>query len=334
MVGRFWYVEEASVLKHKKDSIKPNQTTFKKVSDSASADGGLSTIVELKPANPSVIPANLSVTPMDIGVHGIATDEMGMTLDSRLHGNDKTAIQSSIVNGDSSAIDLPPSWNFTYIPTPSERFKSAICSPYAILAPTLLAVIFMISMTATGNGRLHPAQLFEGASSLGNASVASVATAFQSAEDMLASVWGSLTAEASELASNAMSLLSSGSFGRPANDLATTNGTDAADPHLNANANADAGLKEPTASSVIPPEDAGKVTAEHGGVVVLPSTGSSSDQAKLEKSIQNSFSDAVTIKPNADGTTGVIKPVFRTVAGHDFLYVLVPVKATSTSAVN
>src|ERR1039457_2982802 len=30
MIGRNWYVEEASILKHKNESLKPNQTVFKK----------------------------------------------------------------------------------------------------------------------------------------------------------------------------------------------------------------------------------------------------------------------------------------------------------------
>jgi hypothetical protein len=48
--------------------------------------------------------------------------------------------------------------------------------------------------------------------------------------------------------------------------------------------------------------------------------------------VANSFSDTVEIKPDANGTTGVIEPVFRTVKGHDFLYVLVPVKAATSSS--
>jgi hypothetical protein len=70
----------------------------------------------------------------------------------------------------------------------------------------------------------------------------------------------------------------------------------------------------------------------HAGLVVVPSQGSTTD-AKLTNTIVNSFSDNVTVTPGADGTTGVIKPQFRTVDGHDYLYVLVPVKtATSSSA--
>ncbi len=65
------------------------------------------------------------------------------------------------------------------------------------------------------------------------------------------------------------------------------------------------------------------------GVVVVPSAGTSTN-AKLAQSIVNSFSDNVQVAPSTNGTDGVITPEFRTVKGHDYLYVLVPVKATST----
>ena len=72
----------------------------------------------------------------------------------------------------------------------------------------------------------------------------------------------------------------------------------------------------------------------HAGLVVVPETGSSTNgnDAKLTQTITNSFSDNVTITPGPNGTTGVITPEFRTVKGHDFLYVLVPVKTASSSA--
>jgi hypothetical protein len=68
----------------------------------------------------------------------------------------------------------------------------------------------------------------------------------------------------------------------------------------------------------------------HAGLVVVPSQGSTTDE-KMAQTISNSFSDDVTVAPNANGTTGVITPVFRTIKGHDYLYVLVPVKTASTT---
>ncbi len=431
MVGRFWYVDENSILRHKKESIKPNQTIFKKMDVFGLTDEGISTIIDLKPAmsemttkseirnsksetNPkseiqdqkSLISSN-SVIPAKAGIQGETIDIREKTLDSRLHGNDKTFVnressifnlqssipiretladvarvtiskldaraQASIINRQLPAVEPPPAWKWTYLPTPTERFASAVRSPYALLSPTLAAVIFLVAMTAMGNSRLHPSQTFadisSSVSSLENASAANVAEAasaiqslpqiaLQSIENIaagagetLASAWSSMFSGTSSLASNALSLIASNDSSRPSNSLAV-GGTDAVNASSSAGSSANAnatvvlnggvdesadvgvGSEEPPASSVIPPGEQGKVTAEHGGVVILPPSGSPSDQVKLEKSIQNSFSDAVTVRPNPDGTTGVIQPVFRTVAGHDFLYVLVPVKATSTSAVN
>lgn len=71
----------------------------------------------------------------------------------------------------------------------------------------------------------------------------------------------------------------------------------------------------------------------HAGLVVVPKPASAANNAsetKLAETITNSFSDNVTIKPGPNGTTGVITPEFRTIKGHDFLYVLVPVKASSS----
>jgi len=67
------------------------------------------------------------------------------------------------------------------------------------------------------------------------------------------------------------------------------------------------------------------------GMAVAPSTGS---DAQTKQRIQSSFSDNVSVTPDATGNAGVIKPNFKKTNGDDFLYVLVPVKdgkAASTS---
>jgi hypothetical protein len=78
---------------------------------------------------------------------------------------------------------------------------------------------------------------------------------------------------------------------------------------------------------------ANAISGAYGGLAVVPSQGSTTD-AKLAQSIRNSFSDNVTVSPDKSGTAGVITPEFRSVQGHDFLYVLVPVKATTTPVVD
>jgi len=81
--------------------------------------------------------------------------------------------------------------------------------------------------------------------------------------------------------------------------------------------------------SSIPPS--GNYSVANAGLVVVPSQGSTTD-AKLAQAITNSFSDNVTVTPGTNGTTGIITPEFRNVQGHDFLYMLVPVKTASTTA--
>lgn len=71
----------------------------------------------------------------------------------------------------------------------------------------------------------------------------------------------------------------------------------------------------------------------YGGIVVTPSQGTTTD-AKLANAITNSFSDPVEVRKNENTNTGVITPMFRTVKGHDFMYVLVPVQTTSSSSNN
>jgi hypothetical protein len=61
------------------------------------------------------------------------------------------------------------------------------------------------------------------------------------------------------------------------------------------------------------------------GMVVVPTDAKTDRQAVVTK-IKNSFSDEVTVEPSADGTNGVITPVFKKAKGDDYLYVLVPIK--------
>jgi hypothetical protein len=81
----------------------------------------------------------------------------------------------------------------------------------------------------------------------------------------------------------------------------------------------------------------GNYSVANAGLVVVPQNASTNasttnaNEAKLAQTITNSFSDDVTVTPGPNGTTGVITPEFRNVQGHDFLYVLVPVKTGTTT---
>ena len=85
-----------------------------------------------------------------------------------------------------------------------------------------------------------------------------------------------------------------------------------------------------SSSPTLLPASSGDYSVANAGLVVVPSQGSTTD-AKLAQAITNSFSDNVTVTPGTNGTTGIITPEFRTIKGHDVLYVLVPIKTASSS---
>lgn len=97
--------------------------------------------------------------------------------------------------------------------------------------------------------------------------------------------------------------------------------------------NSSASLTPPTSTNES--NQSGNYSVANAGLVVVPQNASSTDvnNVKLAQTITNSFSDNVTVTPGPNGTTGVITPEFRTVKGHDFLYVLVPVKTASSTKV-
>jgi hypothetical protein len=89
-----------------------------------------------------------------------------------------------------------------------------------------------------------------------------------------------------------------------------------------------ASLPPPTSTNES--NQSGNYFVANAGLVVVPSSASTTN-AKLAQTITNSFSDNVTVTPGPNGTTGVITPEFRNVQGHDFLYMLVPVKTGSST---
>lgn len=61
------------------------------------------------------------------------------------------------------------------------------------------------------------------------------------------------------------------------------------------------------------------------GMIVVPSTGETSQDEKVKSRIKKSFSDETRVIPDETGTSGVIQPVFKHTQDQDYLYVLVPV---------
>ncbi len=312
MVGRFWYVDQQSILRHQKESLKPNQTIFKKADFLASTPVVKSPIISPKKAiSQNVVPQAVAEKPI--------TQQTGI---------------SQVIAPQVAAIQPPPEWKWTFVDGSEAKVSSPsgltdyIHFGLPISVGTGLAALLIVVMA--GNIRFQSLPQFLSA----GASAANVFIAAQSVEQSAQSIGRSAQREIV----SAWDSLSSGvvSFSSGVVSLASRlhPGSSSVNSSLTMNQS-----EEPSASSVIPPGEVGKVTAEHGGLVIMPTAdtsgaSSSADEAKLAASIQNSFSDNVVVTPNPDGTTGVITPVFRTVAGHDFLYVLVPVKATSSPAAN
>ncbi len=61
------------------------------------------------------------------------------------------------------------------------------------------------------------------------------------------------------------------------------------------------------------------------GLVVFESQGKDRDSLMIKK-VKDSFSDEVMVYPDEDGTSGIIKPVFKKPSDDSYLYVLVPVQ--------
>lgn len=62
------------------------------------------------------------------------------------------------------------------------------------------------------------------------------------------------------------------------------------------------------------------------GLVVVPSAGSVDANAHVKAYVENNFSDEAEIVPDDTGTSGLIKPVFKSKNDQEYLYVMVPVK--------
>jgi len=68
----------------------------------------------------------------------------------------------------------------------------------------------------------------------------------------------------------------------------------------------------------------GSLALPQEGVVVVPSSSSSSDEA-LRKKIQGLFSDQVEVKFDKSGKTGIITPVFKEGPGGNYIFMMTPI---------
>lgn len=61
------------------------------------------------------------------------------------------------------------------------------------------------------------------------------------------------------------------------------------------------------------------------GIIVLPKTSEAQADQIRQQAVQGVFSDKVIVTSDETGRSGVIRPIFRSGIGEDFLYVMVPV---------
>ncbi|MCR4329104.1 MAG: hypothetical protein NUV65_00985 [Candidatus Roizmanbacteria bacterium] len=61
------------------------------------------------------------------------------------------------------------------------------------------------------------------------------------------------------------------------------------------------------------------------GIIVLPKTSAAEANRIRQEAVQGVFSDKVMVTSDETGRSGVIRPIFRSGVGEDYLYVMVPV---------
>lgn len=67
-------------------------------------------------------------------------------------------------------------------------------------------------------------------------------------------------------------------------------------------------------------------STKSSGLVVVPSTGDPDSDLSVKNYVKESFSDEAEVVPDESGSSGVIRPVFRSGDEQEYLYILVPVE--------
>ncbi len=110
---------------------------------------------------------------------------------------------------------------------------------------------------------------------------------------------------------------------KPETESAATNSSANADLQIN-----DAKLKEYVREIMLSERDVFAPGGPYGGIVVLPSSGDKIQDEILKNRIKDSFSDEVTVSFDSSGTSGVLRPVFKsgTSLTENYMFLLVPVE--------
>lgn len=85
------------------------------------------------------------------------------------------------------------------------------------------------------------------------------------------------------------------------------------------------GMKKLASLTLNQKDSSRDMSSEKNGVVVVPSTKDPVKDEKVKQYIKDSFSDEANIMPDGTGTSGAIRPVFRSGTEDEYLYVIVPV---------
>lgn len=80
--------------------------------------------------------------------------------------------------------------------------------------------------------------------------------------------------------------------------------------------------------------DAAGTLGPRTGLFVVPSTGSKTYDQAIKEKVADAFSDEVVVSLDPDKSSGVVKPVFKSADGSDYLFVLVPVRGQEEGTTN
>ena len=93
-----------------------------------------------------------------------------------------------------------------------------------------------------------------------------------------------------------------------------------------ADVNTQVAIETPTPTPVSSVTNKTVNTENFSGISIVPSKNSANLDEATKAKIRNTFSDEVVVNADNSGTAGIVRPVFKKAGSDDFVYVLVPVK--------
>jgi hypothetical protein len=308
-VNRLWWVDEDSIRKHAAETSKSNHTSFRSADAVIAKEPAAGIPTGMAKKNIPHLAEGGIVTEPTLAIIGEAGPEAVVPLSGP---GFRAAVESMVPDkGNPSSVFARTSCPQASTPLLASRNKDSHGRPvmYALFPRRIFAVGFVFALILIIGTVFASVSIRNSSWSMSAISpfrqMAAAYAASEPSESFIGFLWSSLE-----------SILPGSSSKQPSGNIAVGSSSESGSS---------------IAKNGAPIESVADLSKPHAGLVVVPSQGSSTD-AKLAQVITNSFSDNVTVTQGSDGTTGVIKPEFRTVAGHDFLYVLVPVKTASTSA--